>query len=105
MLMPMLQAAKKTAANNAAARPGKRPAFDAFISHASADSLGVKRLVRALEADSLATWTDYSAMAFGKLLRPELHKAIRDSRVFVLLWSKSARRSRWVMMEIMVAFH
>jgi TIR domain-containing protein len=92
-------------AKKAAARAIARPTFDAFISHASADALSVKRLVRALEADSLTTWTDYSAVAFGKLLRPELHQAIRNSRVFVLLWSKGARRSRWVMMEIIVAFH
>jgi TIR domain len=77
----------------------------AFISHASADSQTTKRLVRALAADSLTTWTDYSAMRFGKLLVPEIHQAIRDARLFVLLWSKSASKSRWVKMEILVAFH
>jgi hypothetical protein len=103
--MATLNSLKKAAVKKVPARTGKRRAFDAFISHASIDSLNVRRLVRALEADSLTTWTDYSAVAFGKLLRPDLHQAIRDSRVFVLLWSKSARRSRWVMMEIIVAFH
>ena len=92
-------------AKKASVRAVARPTFDAFISHASADALSVRRLVRALEADSLTTWTDYSAVAFGKLLRPELHQAIRNSRVFVLLWSEAARESRWVMMEVIVAFH
>jgi len=82
-----------------------RPGLDAFISHASADSRTTKSLVRVLEADSLTTWADYSAMRFGKLLVPEIHNAIRDARLFVLLWSKSARKSRWVAMEILVAFH
>jgi hypothetical protein len=67
-------------AKKAAARAIARPTFDAFISHASADALGVKRLVRALEADSLTTWTDYSAVAFGKLLRPELQGCTRDRK-------------------------
>jgi hypothetical protein len=35
----------------------------------------------------------------------ELHKAIEKSRAMVLLWSKSASRSRWVAAEILTAFH
>jgi len=103
--MPTLKTQRKAAGKELTARAGSRPGLDAFISHASVDSLITKRLVRALEADALTTWTDYSAMRFGKLLVPEIHKAIRDARLFVLLWSKSARKSRWVTTEILVAFH
>src|SRR5271170_2919585 len=103
--MATLKGRRKAPAMKVSARVSRRPGLDAFISHASADSHTTKRLVRALAADSLTTWTDYSAMRFGKLLVPEIHEAIRDARLFVLLWSKSASKSRWVKMEILVAFH
>jgi len=86
-------------------RAKRRFAFDAFISHASQQSTIAKRLVRALEADSQSAWIDARNVGVGKLLRPELHDAISTSRLFVLLWSKAASRSRWVMAELFVAFH
>jgi len=79
--------------------------FDAFFSHASEDSRVAAGLVKYLEANSLTAWIDRSSMRFGSLLRNELHDAIRDSRTLVLVWSKAASKSRWVMAEILVAFH
>jgi hypothetical protein len=79
--------------------------FDAFFSHASEDSRVAARLVKFLETNSLTSWIDRSSMRFGSLLRNELHDAIRDSRTLVLVWSKAASKSRWVMAEILVAFH
>jgi hypothetical protein len=38
-------------------------------------------------------------------LRNEIQSAIRKSRVLVLLWSKAASMSRWVMSETLTAFH
>ena len=79
--------------------------FDAFFSHASEDSRVAARLVKFLETNSLTAWIDRSNVRFGSLLRNELHDAIRDSRTLVLVWSKAASKSRWVMAEILVAFH
>jgi len=79
--------------------------FDAFISHASQQTTAAKRLVRALQADAQTAWIDARNVGAGKLLRPELHDAIDSSRVFILLWSKAASKSRWVMAELFVAFH
>jgi hypothetical protein len=42
---------------------------------------------------------------FGDLLRDNLQSAIRESRTFVLVWSKSAAGSRWVIAELLTAFH
>jgi hypothetical protein len=81
------------------------PTVDAFISHASEDSKVAAQWIQLLERDGLTAWIDRSNVRFGTLLRNELHDAIRESRALVLLWSKAALESRWVMAEILVAFH
>ncbi len=86
--------------------PVARPSgFDAFLSHASQDAKFAARVERSLQANGLNPWIDGSNLAFGALLRDELQDAIRNSRVLVLLWSKAASQSRWVMAEIFTAFH
>ena len=82
-----------------------RPAFDAFLSHASQDVKFAARVQRALQTSGLKCWMDNSDLAFGDLLRDELQHAIQNSRVLVLLWSQAAFQSRWVMAEIFTAFH
>lgn len=78
---------------------------DAFISHASANAEFAATIRRALEADKLKAWMDNSDTGFGALLRNQLQSAISDSRVLVLLWSKAAFESRWVMAEMFTALY
>jgi TIR domain len=88
------------------AEPIARPLiFDAFLSHASQDAKFAARVGRSLQGKGLNPWIDGSDLAFGALLRDELQDAIRNSRALVLLWSKAASQSRWVMAEIFTAFH
>ena len=80
-------------------KPVARPSvFDAFLSHASQDAKFAE-LHRSLQTNELNPWIDGSDLAFGALLRDELQDAIRNSRVLVLLWSKGASQSRWVMAQ------
>jgi hypothetical protein len=78
---------------------------DAFISHASANADFAGSIVKSLEADGLTAWIDSSGVRFGSLLRNQIHEAISDCRVLVLLWSKAAAESRWVMAEIFTAVY
>jgi len=84
-------------------QPTERP--DAFISHASKQKRFAKQLVKTLERDGLKAWIDDADVRFGALLRDELQSAIRRCRVLVLLWSKAASESRWVMAEMFTALH
>ena len=87
-------------------KPVARPSvFVAFLSHASQDAKFAERVHRSLQTNGLNPWIDGSDLAFGALLRDELQDAIRNSRVLVLLWSRAASQSRWVMAEIFTAFH
>src|SRR5262249_44826505 len=79
--------------------------FDAFLSHSSKDATLVNGLARSLGAEGLKPWVDESNLRYGALLRDELQASIRDSRVLVLVWSKDAADSRWVMSELFTAFH
>ena len=86
-----------------ALRPGRR--VDAFISHASKEKRFAKQLVEALERHGLKAWIDETDVRFGALLRDALQSAIRRCRVLVLVWSKAASESRWVMAEMFTALH
>lgn len=79
--------------------------YGVFLSHSSADGALAGRMEKALEKDGLSVWLDRSEIRVGTLLRAELHKNIRASRVVVILWSKAAAASRWVAAEILTAFH
>jgi hypothetical protein len=78
---------------------------DAFISHASTNSEFAGVLDRALQADKLKTWVDRSDVRYGAMMRNQIKSALQDSRVLVLVWSKAALESRWVMAEIFMAFY
>jgi hypothetical protein len=79
--------------------------MDVFISHASKDAALAMRIENSLEENGLTVWLDHSEIRLGVLLRKELETAIKDSRVLILLWSKTAAQSRWVKAEILTAFH
>jgi hypothetical protein len=78
---------------------------DAFISHASKDLKFAALVVQGLESDNLHPWIDHADVHFGALLRNELQDAIGKCRTLVLIWSRTAAASRWVISEILTAFH
>jgi TIR domain-containing protein len=81
------------------------PHWDTFISHSSTDKAKVRRLIALLKSRRVSPWVDEVGVQFGGLLRDGLQVAIRDSRTFVLVWSKAASKSRWVIAELLTAFH
>jgi hypothetical protein len=81
------------------------PRWDTFISHSSADKTRVRRIIALLKSRCLSPWIDETGVQFGGLLRDGLQIAIRDSKTFVLVWSGAASKSRWVIAELLTAFH
>jgi hypothetical protein len=81
------------------------PHWDTFISHASGDKAKVRRLIALLKARDLDPWIDEAGVQFGGLLRDGLQDAIEASKTFVLIWSRAASKSRWVICELLTAFH
>jgi len=85
--------------------PQRNQRFDVFISHASKDARFARQLVPTLEHEGLKAWIDDADVRFGTLLRDGLQSAIRECRVLILVWSKAASESRWVMAEMFTALH
>src|SRR3984885_16193679 len=81
------------------------PAADAFVSHASQHAAIAKELTVALNKEGLKVWIDDANVEYGSPLRKNLRQAVLGSRCTVLLWGKAARESRWVMMEVLTAYH
>jgi hypothetical protein len=76
-----------------------------FISHSSENLEDAKRIEVTLNAGGFNAWLDHSDIRVGVLLGQELQQAIKSSRAVVLIWSKAAAKSPWVMTEILTAFH
>jgi TIR domain len=93
------------AATNRTAKSPRPARPTAFISHASADAKFVQSLDRALQADKIKTWVDSADIHYGALLRHQLTTSIQASTVVVLVWSKAAANSRWVMAEMFTAYY
>lgn len=79
--------------------------WDTFISHASIDKARVRQLMARLKSSRLKPWVDETGVQYGGLLRDGLQDAIQASKTFVLVWSKTASKSRWVIAELLTAFH
>jgi tetratricopeptide (TPR) repeat protein len=80
-------------------------AADAFLSHASQQASLAQEIIAGLRQSGLTVWIDDSDVQFGSPLRRNLQQGILGSRCLVLLWSEAALASRWVMMEILTAYH
>ncbi len=91
-----------------------RPNYRIFISHNKADNELARYLaneLRRLLEDYNAVWLDLEGERYSSRagIRPsddwpeEISVNLRNSNVFLLLWSRHARRARWVQHEIKLA--
>lgn len=76
-----------------------------FLSHAWADkerSL-LKKLMNQLQETGDEVWIDKKRIDFGEKIHPKLERAIRDSDVFIVAWSRNALASKDVNFEMQCA--
>jgi hypothetical protein len=76
-----------------------------FISHSSIDNQQVEQLANALEMANFSSsvWVDFRNIRSGDVWVREIEEHLRSCAVFLLVWSASARRSKWVNKEILTA--
>ena len=74
----------------------------AFLSHSSADKDFVLQIYNALEPDSL--WLDRAEIEWGSTFIERIEEGIKNASDFVLFWSKNSAKSRWVNVELNMAF-
>jgi hypothetical protein len=71
-----------------------------FISHSTKDDPFVADLRQALELRGLTVWVDSRYLRGGDQLAPEIERAIREARAFLVVVSQHSLNSEWVHDEV-----
>ncbi len=78
---------------------------DVFVSYDHDDRKIADRIKEDLIRNAVAVWIDEGELRTGHSLITRIQDGIKKAANFVLLWSKSASRSRWVNAEWNAAWH
>jgi hypothetical protein len=70
-----------------------------FLSHSLKDAASAHRLAKKLKRIDQEVWICSEGIKAGENLPACINGALKKSRVFILLWSKNAKRSKWVERE------
>ena len=70
-----------------------------FCSYSSLDRAEMLKRAQGLRATGLETFIDVLTLRPGDIWNPKIFSAIDDSDLFVVMWSKNARDSKWVKKE------
>ena len=76
-----------------------------FISHSWEDNEISRKLADNLRRDGAEVWIDTARIAGGDSLPEVIGEGIEWCNAFILIWSKSAKTSRYVRMEWNCAFN
>ena len=78
--------------------------YDVFLSFRGQDNRKTftDHLYTELKRTGIRTFRDDDAMERGKLLKPELEKAIQQSQVLVIVFSKGYATSKWCLDEVLM---
>lgn len=74
--------------------------MSAFISHNRADRETARSLATALVAQGESVWFDEWDLRPGDSMTGGIQEGLEGAEVFVLVWSETAARSRWVGAEV-----
>jgi hypothetical protein len=77
--------------------------IDIFVSHAKEDSAVAEQVVTTMEARGFRCWIALRDIPPGSAFETALVRAIRASRVMVVVWSDAASQSRHVQREVRIA--
>jgi hypothetical protein len=78
----------------------RRRSWDVFLSYSTRDAEKATRIADDLRANGLTVWHDASNLHGGERIRESIDRAIRNSKVFLLLTSRYSLMSRWVLNEL-----
>ena len=75
-----------------------------FISYSSKDKKFVRRLANAIEKEGYKVWLDEKEIIAGDYLPKKIGKAIKSSKVIIVVLSKNSIFSKWVQYEIISSY-
>nr|GEU93105.1 Toll/interleukin-1 receptor (TIR) domain-containing protein [Tanacetum cinerariifolium] len=94
--------AKKHGASTSSSSIHRRIKYDVLISFRGEDTRKtfVGHLYQALQAKCIETYKDDEKMMHGKIINNQLIQAIKDSRFFIIVFSKNYASSSWCLGEL-----
>lgn len=73
---------------------------DVFISYKSEDHAEANKLKKDLEKEGISCWMAPESIPGGSSYAKEIPKAIRESRFFILVFSRRTQSSKWIPREL-----
>jgi hypothetical protein len=89
-----------TARRAEVARQPKRRAYDVFLSYSSASRPWVRKFSDALTASGITTWFDAHDILPGERWRDQIEKALRQSRVLIMVLTPESVQRPWTFFEL-----
>lgn len=77
---------------------------DIFLCHSDADRNDAEELVSRLRAEGYSTWYAPNDILVGQSLVDAVFDGIRNSHLFLVLWTRNSSKSRWVERELNAAY-
>lgn len=78
--------------------------YNVFISYSTKDLEAVKKIQSILDdTDDINVFVAEDSVRPGEVLDRKIERAIKNSHLFILFWSKNSRNSEWVGQEIGIA--
>jgi TIR domain-containing protein len=81
------------------AEPKRRP-YDVFLSYSSASQPWIRKFTDALTAAGISTWFDAHEILPGERWQAQIEKALRQSRVLVMVLTPESIQRPWTFFEL-----
>lgn len=78
----------------------KRRSYDVFLSYSSASQPWVRKFTDALAASGVTAWFDAHEILPGERWQAEIEKALRQSRVLILVLTPESVQRPWTFFEL-----
>ena len=77
--------------------------YDIFLAYPRKDYCAAKKLARIIQSNGFSVWCDMTNLLIGESFENAIYDAIRNSKLFVALFSTWALNSKWLQREIEIA--
>lgn len=92
--------AETTAETIRTSRDPKRRPYDVFLSYSSASQPWVRKFTEALTASGITAWFDAHEILPGERWRDQIEKALRQSRVLIMVLTPESIQRPWTFFEL-----
>ncbi|MGH9419963.1 MAG: toll/interleukin-1 receptor domain-containing protein, partial [Thermoanaerobaculia bacterium] len=82
------------------AQESKRRSYDVFLSYSSASQPWVRKFTDALTASGISAWFDAHEILPGERWQAQIEKALRQSRVLIMVLTSESVQRPWTFFEL-----